>query len=42
MQIGSGDAEPHVSAHPRSSQSPYLVDAGLGIQEKQLYGGVVL
>lgn len=40
-RLGQG-MQNHVSAHPRSSQSPYLVDAGLGIQEKQLYGGVVL
>lgn len=25
-----------------SAQSPYLVDAGLGVQEKQLDGGIVL
>lgn len=27
---------------PRAPPSPHLIDAGLGVQEKQLDGGVVL
>ena len=41
----SGGADSGTSAHPsatQSSPSPYLVDAGLGVQEKQLDGGIVL
>lgn len=45
VNFGSGDADPGVSAHAsatQSSPSPYLVDAGFGVQEKQLNGGIVL
>lgn len=43
--VNAGDADPSVSDHPSailSARSPYLVDAGLGVQEKQLDGGIVL
>lgn len=45
VNFGAGNADPGVSAHSSATQtslSPHLVDAGLGIQEKQLDGGIVL
>lgn len=43
--FGAGNGDPGLSAHSsatQSSSSPHLVDAGLGVQEKQLDGGIVL
>lgn len=44
VNFGSGNADPGVSAHSgaQSFPNPHLVDAGLGVQEKQLDGGIVL
>lgn len=45
VNFGAGNAHPGVSTHSSATQSsprPHLVDAGLGVQEKQLDGGIVL
>lgn len=43
--LGAQNADPGVSAHSgvtQSSPGPHLVDAGLGVQEKELDSGIVL